>query len=256
MRELQSKNILIVGHLGRMGDFFYRKFKSLGLNINGLDIPMQEEDIKHCCHNADIVLLCVPVAAMQSVLITLCPHLPTSCIVTDITSVKVVAIDHMQKHWQGPIVGTHPLFGAKPPKGSELPVAIVPADETSAITNEEHILIIELLFQSLGCRTFRCTAKKHDKAMAAIQNLNFITSLAYFATLAQDEDLLPFLTPSFRRRQDAAQKMLTEDAELFKGLFNANPYSHEYVRKYRSFLNIAAGGDIELLNERASWWWK
>ncbi len=256
MGDFQIQNMLIVGHLGRMGSFFQRKFKSLGLNVRGIDLDLQDNEHESYCQDTDLVLLCVPVAAMKNVLLSLGPHLPKHCIVTDITSVKVVALEHMQKYWSGPVVGTHPLFGPKPPKGSDLPVAIVPAMREFEPTSEEQVIIVEKLFESLGCRTFRCTATKHDKAMAAIQNLNFITSLAYFATLAQDEDLLPFITPSFKRRQDAAQKMLTEDAKLFEGLFNANPHSHEYVRKYRSFLNIAAGGDIELLSARAAWWWE
>ena len=99
------------------------------------------------------------------------------------------------------------------------------------------------------------TAEKHDQAMARIQNMNFITNLAYFALLAGQEDLLPFLTPSFRRRRNAARKMLTEDAQLFAGLFEANPHSHEAVRQYRQMLNLAAAGDIDLLCRRAQWWW-
>ncbi len=67
--------------------------------------------------------------------------------------------------------------------------------------------------------------------------------------------LLPFLTPSFRRRQQAARKMLTEDARLFTGLFEANAHSHEAVRQYRQMLNLAAAGDIDLLCQRAAWWW-
>ena len=80
-------------------------------------------------------------------------------------------------------------------------------------------------------------------------------SVAYFALLAGQKDLLPFLTPSFRRRQNAARKMLTEDAQLFAGLFEANPHSHEAVRQYRQMLNLAAAGDIDLLCRRAQWWW-
>ena len=92
--------------------------------------------------------------------------------------------------------------------------------------------------------------------MARIQNMNFITNLTYFAMLAGEDDLLPFLTPSFRRRLHAAGKMLTEDARLFADLFEANTHSHEAVRQYRNMLNLAAAGDVDLLCRRAQWWWK
>ena len=63
------------------------------------------------------------------------------------------------------------------------------------------------------------------------------------------------LVESDRRRHAAAQKMLTEDAPMFAGLFDANPYSQEAVRQYSKLLNIASAGDIDLLCNRAVHWW-
>ncbi len=252
-----SKNILVVGSKGRMGAYFLRKLQKLSKTKNeysawGIDVPLTEERMWLCCKDVDLVILCVPASAIASVLQLMVPHLQTHCIISDITSVKEYPLEQIHKYWQGAVVGTHPLFGNKSPRGSDLPVAIV---ETASST-EAALNFVENLFTELSFRVFRCTASQHDKAMAAIQNLNFITSLAYFAALAHDEDLLPFLTPSFKRRQDAAQKLLTEDAPLFAGLYEANPHSQQLVRKYISFLNIAAGGDIDLLAERAAWWWE
>ena len=154
--------------------------------------------------------------------------------------------------WPHAVVGTHPLFGPRPAEGEELPVAVTPAADTP----DEAVRKVEDFFAALGCRCFRTTAQAHDRAMARVQNMNFITTLAYFALLAGDEELLPYITPSFRRRQAAARKMLTEDGAMFCALFEANPYSHEAVRQYRQMLNVAAGGDIDLLCRRARWWWR
>ncbi len=248
------KKILIVGSTGRMGAYLLRRLRphSKAYNVCGIDLPFSPEKLEEACAHADLALLCVPASALQEVLKSMVEFLPKKCILSDITSAKEWPIEYMQKFWQGSIVGTHPLFGNKTPRGSDLPVAIIPTESSS----EQDICLVEDIFKLLQCRVFRCTAEQHDKAMAAIQNLNFITSLAYFAALAHDEDLIPFLTPSFKRRQDAAQKLLTEDAPLFAGLYEANPYSQQLVRKYVSFLHIAAGGDIDLLTERAAWWWE
>ncbi len=246
------RQVLIVGSGGRMGSYFLRRLQKLNFTVGGIDMPLTRPLVAEACQGVDLVLLCVPAHAMAEVLAMLTPHMNSQCILVDITSVKVQALATMQKFWSGPIVGTHPLFGNKPQRGSDLPVTIVPAPDTA----EEATCVVEELFQALGCRVFRATAQEHDKAMAAIQNLNFITSLAYFAALAQDESLLPYVTPSFKRRQDAAHKLLTEDAELFAGLYEANPYSQQLVRRYGTFLNVAAGGDIDLLVNRAAWWWE
>ncbi len=245
---------LIVGHTGRMGKFFLQHFSKIIPAMRGIDMPFAEDDIVSACRDVDLVLFCIPSSALEGTLSLIAPHVPAHAIIADITSVKVQPLDDMQKHWPGVVIGAHPLFGPTPSKGTPMPVAIVAGHNAQ----EQHISLIENIFSCIGCSPFRCTAQKHDHAMAAIQNLNFITSLAYFAALAplaEDDEILPFLTPSFKRRQDAAQRMLTEDAQLFTGLFKANPHSHEVVRKYRSYLNVAAGGDIELLAERAKWWW-
>ncbi len=251
------KKICIVGSKGRMGSYLIKRLQSkpkakASYDVHGIDIPLESANLQEFCNNASLILLCIPAYALQDMLKILVPYMPSDCILSDITSVKEQPLSYMQKHWQGPIVGTHPLFGNNTPKGSDLPVAIVPTKSST----QEHVKFVEELFLSLDCRVFSCTAQKHDEAMAAIQNLNFITSLAYFAALAQDESLLPFLTPSFKKRQNSAQKLLTEDAELFGGLYEANPYSQQLVRKYMAFLNLAAGGDIDLLADRAAWWWE
>ena len=262
--------VVIIGHKGRMGQLLLQRWQQgsredAGLDqklvcsgpnqelvCSGLDQPLHEADLAASCSSADALMLCVPAAALREVAERCVPHLPPHCVLADITSVKARPMEIMQRLWSGPVVGTHPLFGPAPDPDMELPVTITPGQHAE----EQHIALIESLFQRLGCRVFRSTADEHDKAMAAIQGLNFISSLAYFATLAQREELLPFLTPSFRRRQEAARKLLTEDAPLFEGLFEANPFSQELVRQYRSFLNVAAAGDIELLTARAAWWWE
>ena len=48
--------------------------------------------------------------------------------------------------------------------------------------------------------------------------------------------------------------MLTSDSAMFAGIFAANPMSQETVREFRAYLNVAAGGDIEVLAELAKGW--
>ena len=243
---------VVIGSQGRMGAMLIQRAQAAGLDIAGADVPLTPEKLAHACAGAALAIICVPAAVFDEVTAAVCPHLPPTAVLADITSVKEQPLRQMERLWDGPVVGTHPLFGPSPEAGADLPVAITPGHHAGP----EHLALVEGFFADLGCRTFQTSAEKHDKAMARIQNMNFITSLAYFALLAGQDDLLPFLTPSFRRRQHAARKMLTEDARLFSGLFEANAHSHEAVRQYRQMLNLAAAGDIDLLCERAGWWWQ
>ncbi|MDE7240424.1 prephenate dehydrogenase/arogenate dehydrogenase family protein [Desulfovibrio sp.] len=242
---------VIVGSRGRMGEMLLRRAREAGLDVAGVDQPLTPAELKTALDGADLALLCVPAAVFAEVAEAVTAQLAPGAILADITSVKERPLRQMERLWAGPVVGTHPLFGPKPAPGADQPVAVVAGKGAE----EAHVARVEGFFTALGCRSFRCSAATHDRAMARIQNTNFITNLAYFALLAGEEELLPFLTPSFERRKAAAAKMLTEDAELFGGLFEANAHSHEAVRQYRKMLNVAAGGDIDLLCHRAAWWW-
>lgn len=252
MEEGEERNprVLIVGCNGRMGKMLLVKALEKGLPASGIDIPYHE-GLAPDVGRADVVILCVPARNLGATVRKLAPWMRKDAILTDITSVKEQPMREMRAFWQGAIVGTHPLFGPKPQPDDDLPVVIVP----EAGGAPENSKIVAAFFEKLGFRTFEADAASHDKAMAKIQNMNFITNVAYFAALAGDKELLPFITPSFGRRAEAAKKMLTEDAAMFSGLFEANRHSHEAVRQFRKFLNVAASGDIDLLCQRAQWWW-
>lgn len=248
---MSGMKIAIVGHEGRMGRLLVSRLGAAGCEVAGVDRPLSPAVLRPALAGADVVLLCVPVEAMSEVLTLVGPLLATGQVLADITSVKALPMQMMEDAYHGPVVGTHPLFGPAPGEGP-LPVAVVPGSEAS----EEAVRLVERLFQLMDCAPFRTTAAEHDRAAARIQGLNFISSVAYLATLAHDETLLPYVTPSFRRRLEAAHKMLTEDAAIFEGMFEANPYSQDAVRSFRSFLSFAAAGDVDVLLDRACWWWR
>ncbi|GAB6060344.1 prephenate dehydrogenase/arogenate dehydrogenase family protein [Desulfonatronum parangueonense] len=238
----------VIGAGGRMGGLFVSRFKEAGFETTGLDQPLEAPLLAEVLPVQDLVLLAVPAPAMEEVLAKCAPHCRLDSILMDICSVKIQPLRLMLDHHPGPVVGTHPLFGQDP--GEEPRVAVIPGRD------EQAMQMVAQLLQGLGFQTFPTTAETHDRAMAAIQGLNFVTTAAYLAALAGDDALRDFLTPSFERRLEAARKMLTEDAALFADLFEANPYSQDAVRQFRSHLNIAAGGDVDVLAQRAGWWWR
>lgn len=250
--EEDSRPVIVIGSNGRMGNMLLKEAERAGIPVAGLDQPLEDAALLETCSKARMVLVCVPARNLEEVIIRIAPFLPEDCILADITSVKEAPMRQMERHWHGAVVGTHPLFGPLAKVEDDRPVALVQGHAAG----QEAMQMVEGFFGKLGCRVFRCTAEEHDKAMARIQNMNFITNLAYFAVTAGQDDLLPFLTPSFERRKQAAAKMLTEDAEMFAGLFESNSHSHEAVRQFSKMLNLAASGDIELLCRRAQWWWQ
>lgn len=245
-------SVAVIAARGRMGAMLMREGELAGLGMAGFNRPFDQEALKERLGSAKLVIFCVPARAFEDTLKIICPCLSPDTILTDITSVKVKPMVQMQRIWPGRVVGTHPLFGPSPDRSTELPVAIVPGKNA----DEEAVALTCGLFEAMDFTTFITDADTHDRAMAKVQNMNFITTLAYFAQTANDQELVRYLTPSFRRRANAARKMLTEDGEMFSGLFEANPYSQACVRQFSKILSLASAGDIDLLLNRARWWFQ
>ena len=244
--------ITIAGANGQMGGLFSKAFANLGCTVTPLNLPYSDEDISAALADCDMVLLCVPVTAMESVLDRLVPFLNGTTILCDVCSVKTMPMKAMQKRYDGPVVGTHPLFGPIIPEGFDPKVAIAPGRESDAGAAEK----VTALMKACGYSPFATTAEDHDKAMAFVQGLNFTSTVAYLAAARDLDGIDNFITPSFQRRLDSAHKMLTQDMELFEIISEANPYLQEVNRKFMSYLSLAAGGDLDLLADHAQWWWR
>lgn len=252
MTDPELKQIAIAGADGNMGAFFTERFTEVGCTVRPLTVPYTEDTLREALRGAQMVLLCVPVTVMDSVIAQLKPYMEEGAILADVGSVKEGPMKAMLDNYDGPVVGTHPLFGNVIPDEFLPRVAVAPGRETDT----EAAAQVSALFAACGYACFDTTAEEHDRAMAFIQGLNFTSTVAYLAASRDVASIKNFVTPSFKRRLDAAHKMLTQDKELFETISEANPYLQESNRKFMSYLSVAAGGDMELLAERAQWWWR
>lgn len=243
-------NVAVIGAKGQMGRFLALKCEKSGLLVSRFDQPLESEELEKL-FEADIVLICVPVTVMEEVLDKIVPHMNERTILADVGSVKGDPIRQMKRKWKGPIVGTHPLFGPAIPTDFDPTVALIPGRPEDS----KSVKAVADLIKRIGFSGFESTVEEHDRAMAMIQSLNFSSSIAFLACARELPNIEKFVTPSFRRRLDSARKMVTQDSELFVTISEANEYSHEAIRLFRSFLSLAAAGDMDLLSERASWWW-
>ena len=248
--QTEIKSVAVVGARGGMGRLFVRLFEQAGLTVLPCDRPLTPDKVRESAGQADLVYLSVPYPALEEVVRRVAPAMRPGAILADNCSVKVQPMTIMQRLARGPVVGTHPLFGPRPGTGSELRTAVVQGSDKDSLEQ------VSLLMDVLGAGPFVTTADRHDRCVALIQGLNFVTTVSYLACATQEQDMENFLTPSFERRLQAARKMLLEDAELFATLFEANPFSQDAVRQFRGYLNLAAAGDLELLVEKSSWWWR
>ena len=252
---LRGLTLAILGAGGGMGRLFTRQARLAGAEV----MAFNREPAKGCLPFAmavdflpqsRIILSCLPEAALAETLERLRPWLGADQVLADITSLKGPAMRIMSEGHPGPVVGAHPLFGPKARfsdnrsgigAGLGRRVAVVPG----ARALPEHIALVESLFQGMGCKTFQCSAKEHDRAMAMMQGLNFLDQLAFLSIVSTVSRLDDFITPSFQRRLNAAQKFVHQDADLFITLARDNPYVQEMGEALLAELQGMLHGDAE-----------
>ena len=121
---------------------------------------------------ADLVVLCVPVGAMDSVAREIAPALKQGATVTDVGSVKRAIVDAVAPHIPEGVhfVPSHPLAGTEhsgPRSGfaelfEDRWFLIVPVEGSDA----NAVNRIETLWQAMGSKTARMDADHHDLVLA------------------------------------------------------------------------------------------
>jgi len=189
--------IVGVGHAGENMENALR----LGV-IDGI------EPAEQAVHDADFVLLAMPVGQMPQVMAAIAPHLVGHAVVTDAGSTKgdVVAAARANLGDKLPnFVPGHPIAGAE--KSGVLAaraelfqdknVVLTPLPET----NPTAVQKTEALWQDCGAKVSRMSPEAHDKVFAAVSHLPHVLAFALVEEIAcrlNADQLFGFAAGGFR----------------------------------------------------------
>jgi len=145
-------------------------------------------DLLAAVWDADLVILCTPLAQMCSLTQQFFPALKRSAIVTDVGSVKAGVVRELeslvQKKSGAHFVGSHPMAG-----GEKIGITAARADlfdnSVCVVTptkksNEMALKKVEQFWKSLGARTLRLAPEQHDLLASRSSHLPHVVA----ATLA------------------------------------------------------------------------
>lgn len=157
---------------------------------------------------ADLVLVAVPVAAIEATLQAIGPYLSPDSLVMDVGSTKQDVVLGARRALGAKLsrfVPAHPIAG-KEHAGIEhasanlydgCQVVLTPTEDTpQASTDQAHAL-----WQALGCRVRRMTPEAHDEAYAAVSHLPHLLAFAMMKAIQDQRRGEAFLTlagPGFR----------------------------------------------------------
>jgi len=219
--------IAIIGGSGQMGQWFERFFAGRGhtVLVADLDTPQTPREV---AAQADVAIISVPIAKVAEVIRDIAPHLKPDAALMDITSVKQRPLDAMLKAFAGEVVGTHPLFGPKEESMDGSTVVLCPG------RGERWFNWLKDLLERAGANVKITTATEHDRLMAVVQGLAHFVLIALEKAIRQlgisPQDLEDFSTPTFTTLHSLAQRLLSQDAQLFACIQLANPANRMALR--------------------------
>jgi prephenate dehydrogenase len=144
-------------------------------------------DLLAAVSGADLVILCTPLAQMRSLAEQFVPALKRGAIVTDVGSVKAGVVRELEplvKKSGAHFVGSHPMAGSEK-MGVLAARADLYANAVCVVTPTKNsdaaaVRKIEQFWKSLGARTLRLDAVKHDLLVSRSSHLPHVAA----ATLA------------------------------------------------------------------------
>jgi prephenate dehydrogenase len=156
-------------------------------------------DLLAAVSNADVVILCTPLAQMRSLVQQFLPALKRGAIVTDVGSVKASLVRDVEALIQkcgAHFIGSHPMAGsekagvmaARPGLFEQAACVVTPTKKS----NRSALRTVGQFWKSLGGRVLRMTPEVHDQLISRSSHLPHI-SAAVLASLV--------LNPAFPKEQ-------------------------------------------------------
>jgi prephenate dehydrogenase len=217
---IANPRVGIIGGTGRMGLWFKRFFEERGLTVEVASrrTPLSPAELAEV---SDVLVLSVPISAVEQVAADLGPRLREGSLLMDLTSLKAAAVAAMLAHSRCEVIGAHPLFG---------PSARSLADHTVVLClarGEAWLPWLRGMIEAEGGRVVLGDPVRHDRLMAAVQGLTHFDTLTFALALARLKlplsDLLEFATPNFKLKVKQAARLLRQNAVLYAEIEARNP---------------------------------
>jgi len=197
--------ITIVG-LGLIGGSMARDLKSqMNVQVTGVDNNLQHlskakelqlvhevASLDEAINNSEIIILAIPVHAIQELLPTILSKINEDQVVIDVGSTKEEICQNVINHSnRGRFVAAHPLSGTEF-SGPEAAIRGLFINKKNIICDKELSENDALeqaisLFESLGMETYYLNSTDHDKHLAYVSHLSHISSFTLSLTVLDIE---------------------------------------------------------------------
>lgn len=165
----------------------------IGLDSGVVDVAANS--LVDAVSDADLIVLAVPVKAMEKVLVDIAPFIRETTLITDVGSTKANVVEAAVRVFSvippGFVPG-HPIAGSEKSGVAAADstlfekhkVILTPLAESSS----KAVNVLTQMWESVGAEVLVMTVGKHDEVLAATSHLPHMLAFSLVDTLAQEQD--------------------------------------------------------------------
>jgi chorismate mutase/prephenate dehydrogenase len=238
-----QKKILIIGGLGRMGQWQAEFFAAFGHSISLYDVELPRvqpvfpmvSDLKTAAQNADVIVLATPIDTSVLVLEQLIPWAPGG-LIFDICSLKSPLIETLHKAARHGlrVASVHPMFGPHVDTlaGRNILVCHVDSEAATAETIG--------LFKRSTAQIVRLDLGEHDQLMSYVLGLSHLINLVFARVLAKGplsyQKLKQVASTTFNAQISVTYPVIQENQSLYYLIQAANSQTPHLLQAIESAL--------------------
>lgn len=222
------RSIVVIGGLGKMGQFFYKM-----LILSGYTVQILDKNDWKCAQSmlkmAGMILISVPIHAVLDVVNKL-PHLSHDCIIVDLSSVKKTPLKIILHAHDGPVLGLHPMFS--PDCRNMVKQIVIYCDGRYPEAYKWFLDQIKLWGAQLYC----CNPIEHDQYMSVVQGLcHFKTFVMGYHLFKENVDLRKILflsSPIFRLELIKIGRFFSQNPQLYADIIIESTNNILLIKRY------------------------
>ena len=236
-----GRRALVIGGLGRMGEWMSRYLDMVGYMVDVADRVDHEtpfnrvDDWQARVNDYDLIVVAVPLRPSNNILLQLA-ELKPECLVFDIGSLKSPmreGLDAMRESGCR-VCSVHPMFGPDEIGLSGRHILFVD------VGNQEAIAEARALFAHTAADCVELSLEEHDEVMAWVLGLSHLVNIAFAGTLAQSHEKVPLLkqisSSTFNAQLNVATQVVSENPHLYYEIQQGNVNTEEVSVHFQKVL--------------------
>lgn len=234
----QGRSALVIGGLGRMGDWMCRYLDMVGYQVDVADpadrvsLFKRVDDWEACLDRYELIVVAVTLRPSNDILLRLSELKPAG-LVFDIGSLKSPMRSGLNAMVEAGcrVCSVHPMFGPDEIGLSGRHILFVDLGHAEALAEAR------ALFAHTAADCVDLSLDEHDEVMAWVLGLSHLLNIAFASALAQSGEAVPLLrkisSSTFNAQLKVAAQVVSENPHLYYEIQQGNSKTPEVVAQFR-----------------------